>query len=655
MVYSGFLNLGGRELINVARTKAYVDLLLPSLVFGDCNGCDYLHEVLGHKRYTTPLVDRPSWFDPDNPDSWDFYGLYPLSFEGFEDGTTTASVTEFITDGGAVSPPRRATRAMRVTGIMVGLNQAALSVGMTWLRQVLRPGACDVNTSCSGDHLTYFMACPPVCEDSPDLQSTNRLGGVYGPLPSAGPATQLRECGTGAQIGPISACTLPYERHLYNCTVIDGPRITQQFDPMCGAMAQVEFTIVAGVPSPFGPAVQLASVKPDPAVLPEVPEDIPCESGSSATVVQRTNLAPNPGPTLAEGWQTLDATYWTNVITPGANVKSSRIALGGWAPKVIGAVSFAGAYGTDTAMMPLVSAGSLYTISMDMAPSVNARGYLEVQGVNAAGQNVGSSLFVGTEVVGPTGTRASLRIEPVAGVVGLRIAARMEAEVDNALIGDFATFGKVLVEVGNAANPYFDGDTVSTAPAIDYDWVGVAGHSASRLIESVYVGPIIDPDCPPIPTPPRPPVVDDSCIDDVDTYKRFTVSIPADVVPQWSDLVPILNLTTTGTVVRQLRVRFYSNPDGYPVDKLVPCSFIGEFIISYLPAYSTMTIDGTSREVVITGATGNANAASHLLYGSGGGPVSWPYMSCGSQYDLAVDIDPSAVGLTFELCVAARE
>ncbi|MET0711944.1 MAG: hypothetical protein ABWZ30_05520 [Jiangellaceae bacterium] len=648
MVYTGFLNLGGREIVNVARTKAYVDLLLPSLMFENCAECDDLNEALGHKRYTTPLVDRPSWFDPDNPDTWDFYGLFPLSFEGFEDATTTATVTEFVQDGGAVSTPRRATRSLRVTGLLVGLNQAALSTGMVWLRQVLRPGACNVNQACGGDHLTYFVACPPMCEDSPDLVGQQLEV-------TAGTRTEVRECGTGAQIGPISACTLPYERHLYNTTVVDGPRITETYDPMCGAMAKVEFTLVAGVPSPFGTAVQLTSVKPNPATLPSVPDDIPCDPGSSATIVQRTNLAPNPAPTTNEGWQTLDSTYWTNVVTAGANVRSTRTALGGWAPKILGAVAFAGAYGTDTAMMPLVTPGNLYTISLSMAPSVNARGYLEVQGVNAAGQNVGSSLFSASDVVPPTGTRMSLAIEPVAGVVGLRISARMESDVGNALIGSSATFSQALVEVGNAVNPYFDGGTVSTEPNIRYDWVGVAGHSPSRLIESVYIGPIIDPDCPPVPTPPRPPVVDDSCIDDVDTYKRFTVNIPDDVVPQWSDLVPILNLTTTNKVVRQLRVRFYSNPEGYPVDKLVPCSFIGEFIVSYLPAYSTMTIDGTSRDVIITGATGNANAASHLLYGSGGGPVSWPYMSCGSEYSLAVDIDPSATGLTFELCVAARE
>ena len=652
MVYSGYLDLGGRELINVARTQAYVDLLLPSLTFANCAECDDLNEVLGHKRYTTPLVDRPSWFDPDNPDTWDFYGLYPLSFEGFEDATTTATVTEFITDGGQVSPPRRATRSIRVTGLLVGLTPAALSTGMVWLRQVLRPGACSSsNQGCTGDHLSYFISCPPICLDSPDLQQP-------APGPVTGEGLNQRECGTGAIIAPIAACTLAYERHLYNVTVVDGPRITEVYDPMCGAMAKVEFTLVAGVPSPFGTGVQLTSIEPDPTTLPSVPDDIPCGTDGSATLVQRTNQAPNSGPNVQAGWQTLDSTYWINTfttVTAGEmyTVYSKRIALGGWAPKIIGAVAFAGAYGTDAAQMPLVSPGVLYKISLAMSASIPAVGYLEAQGVNAAGQNVGSSLF--SVLPGGNG-RATLLIQPVQGIVALRISARLESTVGDALINSQAQFGQMLVEVADTAgDSYFDGFTDSTISNITYDWVDVPGHSPSRLIESVYVGPITDPDCPPIPTPPRPPVIDESCIDDVDTYKRFTVTIPADAVPQWSDLVPILNLTTTDAAVRQMRVRFYSNPEGYPVDSLIPCSFIGEFIVSYLPAHSTMTIDGTSREVQITGATGNSNPAAHLLYGTGGGPVSWPYMSCGGQFDLAVDIDPGVTGLTFELCVAARE
>lgn len=649
MVYSGYLDLGGREVINGGRTSAYLQLLLPTLNVAPCNDCEGLYEALGQKPYTSPLVDQPSWFDPDNPDTWDFYGLYPLSFEGFEDATTAATVTEFIYDGGAVSPPRRATRSMRVTGLLIGLDKAAVSAGMVWLRNVLRPGECGSNRACSGDHLSYFISCPPLCLDSPDLVDH--------------PPESVRSCSTGAVLTPISACAMPYERHLYNAVVVDGPRIVEEYDPMCGAMIRVEFTIVAGVPTPFGTAQQVTDVIVDPTILPVV-IDTPCDPSSEGTLVQRTNAAPNPGPTLQQGWQTLDANYWNNtydtvtVHTPGGkSMKSQRWAEGGWAPQVLGGVAFMGGYDSIPGALPVVTPGITYTVSTWMFPSANARGYIDVQGVNASGANVGPSVFAAGDLApANTWVRTAITLTPAAGVVAFRISGRMEVPPPAvATFGGYAMFTEVLVEASAGASSYFDGNTISSDPTVKYSWFGVPGHSASRQVQTINAGPIVDPDCPPIPAPPRPPAIAESCISDVDEYRRLTVSIAADLVPRWSDLVPIVNLTTGAEAVRQLRVRFYSNPAGRPVYDLVQCDYVGEFIVSYLPPNSTMTIDGTSEEVVVVGETGLPQTASHLLYGSGGGPMVWPYMSCGSQYDLAVDIDPDATGLEFELCVAARE
>jgi hypothetical protein len=653
MVFTGYLDLGGREIVNADRTYTYVSLLLPTLGVQQLDDCTGLYEALGHKAYTSPLVDQPSWFDPDNPDTWDFYGLYPLTFEGFEDATTTAAVTEFIYDGGAVSPPRRGTRSMRITGLLIGLDTAAVVAGMTWLRNVLRPGGCGVNQACSGDHLSYFSSCPPLCEDAPDLEQG---------------FDEVRECATGAVLSPISMCALPYERHLYNSVVVDGPRIVEEFDLTCGAMVRVEFTIVAGVPSPFGTARQVTDLAVIPAELPTV-ADFPCDANSEGTLVQRTNAAPNPGPTITQGWSSLDPAYWNNtwtttqVHTPGGrSSKSQRWTEGGWAPQALGGAGFIGAYTPTspaplTSAMPAITPGLTYTVSLWMMPSTEARGYIDVQPVNANGDNVGPASFTASDLAAAlTWVRGSVTLIPPAGSTHLRISARMEVAFPAiALFDGYALFTEALVEAATGPATYFDGSSTSSDPTITYSWFGVTGKSASRQVQTITAGPIVDPDCPPIPSPPRPPAIIESCISDVDEYKRFTVPIAADLVPRWSDLVPIVNLTTGPEAVRQLRVRFYSNPSGRPVYELVQCDFVGEFIVSYLPPNSTMTIDGTAQEVVVVGETGLPQAASHLLYGSGGGPMVWPFMSCGSQYDLAVDIDPSATGLQFELCVAARE
>lgn len=651
MVFTGYLQVGGREIINVARLDAYASLLLPNLDLRICDGCEDLVEALGHKAYTTPLVDQPSWFDPDNPDSWDLCGLYPLGFEGFEDATMEATVVEFVKDGGVVTGLRRATRSMRITALLIGKTPASVSAGMVWLRNVLIPGRCGSGTAaCNGDHMTYFSSCPPMCSDSPDLLLA--LQDENGP----------RECSTGAALSPISICTLPYERHLYGVSLVDGPRIVEEYPTECASMVKVEFTLVAGTPSPFGTGTQVIEVTPDLNLLPSF-TDVAC--GDAATsIVQRTNLAPNPRPVLDLGWSSLDTAYWTNTFgtTPvhtagGRSVTSNRKTVGGWAPAVIGGASFIGAYDVLGSALPQVTAGAIYTASVWVSASVTARGYLEVQGLSGAGSQIGPPVVaVSPEVGANEWVRLSMVYTPPAGVTAVRIAARMEVPAPaTAVVGSKVYLTEAMLEPVAVVGAYFDGDFTDTGVAIVYDWLDVRGKSSSRVVQTVAGGVLADPDCPPIPLPPRAPVIDELCVDEISTYKRFTVTIPQEVVPAWADVVPIVNITSTSQPLRQLRARFYSNESNLDPADLVPCSYVGEFIVSYLPENSTMTIDGITQTVTVIGTNGDVQQAAHLLYGSGGGPMVWPAMSCGSRYDLAVDVDPTATGLTFELCVAARE
>lgn len=660
MVFPGYLTMGGREIVNGGRTFAYATTMLPNLHVEACADCDGLYEVLGDKVYTSPLVDQPDWFDVDNPDTWDFYGLYPISFDGFEDATTTATVTEYINDGGAISSPRRGTRSVRITGLMLGMTPQAVSAGMTWLRSALRPGGCGVNRSCGGDHMSYFVACPPLCEDSPDL--------VVAPT-----GTELRECATGAIVGPISACALPFERHLYNSVCVDGPRIIEEYSPTCGSMVMVEFTIVSGVPSPFGTARQVADLAVDPDTLPTVP-DRTCGDDDLSEILQRTNVAPNPGPTdlsTTSGWGPLGGAIgpynasWDNTVVHtagGTSRKTTRKQAGtGTAASSLGAIQRVGGFGALTDAQPSLPPASpnlTMTASLWMRSSVEGTARISVLYIGADGRNLGGGEIFGPEVPAPANTwvRAVTTFTPPAAATNLWIYAYMVTADGSAAPANAAVwYTESLIEVSPGPLAYFDGNTVSTDSTITYSWLGEIGRSTSRVVEIREPGPILDPDCPPIPDAPRPPPVQESCVVPVDSYKRFTVAIPADVVPRWSDLVPIISLTTAAEAVRQLRVRFYANPAERPQYELEQCGYVGEFIVSYLPPNSTMVIDGITHDVVVLGPTGLPQAASHLLYGSGGGPMAWPYMSCGYRYDIAVDVAPAVVGLQFELCVAARE
>lgn len=166
---------------------------------------------------------------------------------------------------------------------------------------------------------------------------------------------------------------------------------------------------------------------------------------------------------------------------------------------------------------------------------------------------------------------------------------------------------------------------------------------------------IVDPDCPVVPPPPRPPVIDISCVDTPDTWLRYEVPMPNILLPDFRDTVPIINLTTGGEDVRQVRVRFYPNPFMFPVDQLDACNFCGEFVVTYIPANSTMTIDGIRQWVSVAMPGGSIATANHLLSSSSGGPVEWPLLGCGTGYSMVVDVSPTtATEITPQICLAAR-
>ena len=57
----------------------------------------------------------------------------------------------------------------------------------------------------------------------------------------------------------------------------------------------------------------------------------------------------------------------------------------------------------------------------------------------------------------------------------------------------------------------------------------------------------------------------------------------------------------------------------------------------------------------MTTANGASQLANHLLYGSDWGPMVWPHLTCGIQYEMAVDIVPDIASLQqIDLCIAGR-
>ena len=165
MAWSGYFMFGGTELMNATRTEAYAKHFNVGW-FRPIYNEVALSWLLGENRYTTPLQDDAPWTDPDNLDSYDFYGVYPLEVTGIEDGTTDATVVESVIDGGYIGRTRKKTRTVVFSAVLTGASECAVEYGHRWLRSVLTGGPCfnQAYGQCGGVDLCY-LSCPPVISE----------------------------------------------------------------------------------------------------------------------------------------------------------------------------------------------------------------------------------------------------------------------------------------------------------------------------------------------------------------------------------------------------------------------------------------------------------------------------------------------------------
>lgn len=244
--------------------------------------------------------------------------------------------------------------------------------------------------------------------------------------------------------------------------------------------------------------------------------------------------------------------------------------------------------------------------------------------------------------------------------------------------GDSIDLDGAMVSL-NELFDYFDGDTGSDGEFV-YAWTGTANASTSTRTPvqasspgtfsdsggGVLVDPsgllgstpfaIIDPDCNPVVAPPRPPTIPSDCIDTTGVWRRIYVPVPFERVSDWLDTIPTLELTSGSVAARQVRIRWYPNPEGLAPGDLNTSKWMSEQIVSYMPAKTVMTIDGiTQRVFAEVNGTATQNA-DHLLYGTGGKPPTWPVLQCGIAYvvSLEVPVDSPTGNVTGEIFVTQR-
>lgn len=237
-----YLRIGDAEVINTARTQAYMrNVGSPFTSGASWCGCETLTPAMigeeaqpgdpgGIPRYDTPATDPAPWFDPDQAVTGDFLGFLPLSMAGLDDSPRVRNVTNAVGGGGIFGPVRDLPRTITVTGLLIGASCCGVEFGLHWLAESL--AGCTGDT-CSGDCLTVYNCCP-------DESMTK------------------------------AAFDAEHRRTLRRVALVSGPTVTDRVGSgescargTCGAngdIIQVEFVLVAGSPWPWTDTIELLDV-----------------------------------------------------------------------------------------------------------------------------------------------------------------------------------------------------------------------------------------------------------------------------------------------------------------------------------------------------------------------------------------------------------
>lgn len=290
-----------------------------------------------------------------------------------------------------------------------------------------------------------------------------------------------------------------------------------------------------------------------------------------------------------------------------------------------------------------VAAGGVYVASAHVQlPGRTQRISIAILWLDASSAAVGSvpsaSFAVPQSASG--WTRVAVAGQAPAGAVHARIYVTDSRGAGWALWqgGDIMLVDDAMLSLGDY--PYFDGNTPDT-PEFDYEWLDAENASPSARFVRDVAGedPLADPDCIMPPAPPRPPSISDECIEEVGIWRRYWAVIPSTEVTKWLDVLPTLRLTTGSQPARQVRIRVFENPENLPPESFTSSvGWISEMIVSYMPAGMTYVLDALSERATAVIPAGGSVSADHLLYGSGGGPASWPVLSCGMAYLISFDV-----------------
>jgi len=169
-----------------------------------------------------------------------------------------------------------------------------------------------------------------------------------------------------------------------------------------------------------------------------------------------------------------------------------------------------------------------------------------------------------------------------------------------------------------------------------YDYFGHVDSDDACPV-AVYT-PVYDPTCDLLAPPPDVPTIVPTCFSFPANYMRYFFTLPAQFIPLWDQVVPIIKLSTKAEEARNVRLRFYADVFGTGDPNSDPCNYCGDIVISYLPPSSTLVLDGADRDIYIDSAGIGRRRADSLATDSSGRPMDWPEFSCGFGYVVTIDM-----------------
>lgn len=692
-MFEGYLEFSNIPLINAEQTEAFVAHQAPGMPFRPRIRTDRIHIAVEDEPYQSPADDDVEWFNPAEPATADFYGLYPMEITGDSDSKLTASVTESTSDGGSAGTPREGSRTIRVHGLLVAANRLAAETGLSWLRNVLKTETCGMDDSCGAGDLRYFVAEPEVCkelysevENPPQTQTFGALRApetvsIRWAATEVPPAAPVRARWSGSY---GEAVTFVYgakargtKRVLEQSEWITPRRVNYALNPTfhsstvgwtAGGGSHLTWSPTGGVRDDGYAQVTIGSLYGEGLY-----GDGLYGAGSATTPglmlgVKSTNFTVPAGPVTASvalraGTRTepirvelVDAITGKQIVAtetlPGADWARASVTGTAGTGQVSLVVSSTESFDLDEVLIEIGALALPYFDGDSVFPdSVAAwRGArdasastLHWDGILETNRNDYRPFFTVLQ-----GTVSNLSVQ---------WWTRDPVPIEEQLLPYERIFHNVQciqgVQVISRAAP------VSGGYFIEVDFLLVAGNpypfSVPRPVPTVVLasGPYVDPEADPtdtgtnwlfdpsclLPTPPPlPPGISMDCVETVTKWQRSYVPIPAEDISLWASTVPTIGINTHTDAITQLRVRVHPNPFGYPPEQVDPAAFCSEFIVSYLPPLTRLAVNGMTSRAVASKGGKTTVSADHLLFGSGGGPMTWPELTCGVPYVLTIDV-----------------